>query len=120
MSRSAACMSLSAPEPEPEDTGAAAEESGYEKLEPMSRANWTALTTRIAEVREAEEEAESVRSRLERMPSAYVLVFDVDTDDECARSRSNPRCRERPQLPPTCRGRRPAEPPRVPRTQGGL
>ena len=67
---------------EPEEPDAGEEDSEERALMPS---DWSTLSSRIAEVREAEKEQDEVREKLNKMPHAFVLVFDVDTDDECAR-----------------------------------
>ena len=68
-------MSTAAPEPE-DDAEAAGEDLAFRPED------WSALSSRISEVKEAEEESAALKQKLSRISHAFVLVFDVDTEDE--------------------------------------
>lgn len=77
-----AALRMCAANLEPEEPEAGNEDTEERALMPS---DMSTLSSRIAEVREAEKEQDEVRDRISKMPHAFVLVFDVDTDDECAR-----------------------------------
>jgi len=68
---------------EPEEPEAGNEDTEERALMPS---DMSTLSSRIAEVREAEKEQDEVRDKISKMPHAFVLVFDVDTDDEAVYS----------------------------------